>query len=166
MANDPYRSTDFTLTVEERIKAYYHSVTSDPKYCGFDVRPLSLLSLASISPTTPTVTWTFTVTSSLCNKDGNLHGGASSTIFDNLTSTALFTIGKPGFWDNLGVTRFLAVSYFRPIPQGTQVVLECEVVAAGKRMAQVRGTMRNDEGKVCASCLHEKVQTGGPSASL
>jgi acyl-coenzyme A thioesterase 13 len=165
MANDPYRSTDFSLSVPGRINAYYASVTADSSYSGFDVHPLSLCTISSISPTTSTVTWSFTVPPSLCNKDGNLHGGAASTIFDNLSSTALFTIGRPGYWDNLGVTRFLAVSYFRPIPVGTKVMLECEVVSAGRRMAQVRGTMRCD-GKVCASCLHEKVQAGSPSSSL
>ena len=166
MANDPYRSTGFSLPLSERIKAYYASITADSHYHGFDVHPLSLCSLSSISPTTSTVTWTFTADSSLCNKDGSLHGGAASAIFDNLSSTALFTIGKPGFWDNLGLTRFLAVSYFRPIPEGTEVMLECEVVSAGRRMAQVRGTMRNQEGKVCASCLHEKFQVRSLSSSL
>ncbi|KAE9364534.1 Thioesterase/thiol ester dehydrase-isomerase [Stipitochalara longipes BDJ] len=166
MANDAYRSTDFSLTIEERIKAYYLAVTADPSHSGFDVHPISLCTLTSISPTTQSTTWAFTVPSSLCNKDGNLHGGAASTIFDNLTSTALFTIGRPGFWDNLGVTRFLAVSYFRSVPQGTEVMLECEVVSAGRRMAQVRGAMRNGEGKVCATCLHEKVQAESPSATL
>jgi acyl-coenzyme A thioesterase 13 len=166
MANDPYRSTDFSLPLPDRIKAYYASVTMDPSYQGFDVAPLSLVTLLSISPATSTVTYAFTVPSSLCNKDTNLHGGATSTIFDNLSSTALFTISKPGFWDNLGVTRFLAVSFFRPLKQGEIVELVCEVVSAGRRIAQVRGTMRNGEGKVCASCLHEKVQAGGPSASL
>ncbi|KAN0099534.1 Thioesterase/thiol ester dehydrase-isomerase [Hyaloscypha variabilis] len=139
MANDAYRSTDFSITVEERVKAYYLAVTADPSHSGFDVYPISLCTLSSISPTTQSATWNFTVPSSLCNKDGNLHGGAASTIFDNLSSTALFTIGRPGFWDNLGVTRFLAVSYFRPVPGGTEAVLECEVVSAGRRMAQVRG---------------------------
>lgn len=166
MADDPYRSTDFFIPLPDRIKSYFASVTADSQYHGFDVQPLSFCSLSSVSSTTSTVTWNFTVPSSLCNKDGNLHGGAASTIFDNLSSTALFTIGRPGFWDNLGVTRFLAVSYFRPIPEGTQVVLECEVVSAGRRMAQVRGTMRNKEGKVCASCLHEKVQAGSPDSRL
>jgi uncharacterized protein (TIGR00369 family) len=166
MANDAYRSTDFSLTVEERVKAYYLAVTADPSHSGFDVHPISLCTLSSVSPTTKSSTWTFTVTSSLCNKDGNLHGGAASTIFDNLSSTALFTIGRPGFWDNLGVTRFLAVSYFRPVPEGTEVVLECNVVSAGRRMAQVRGTTRNSEGKVRATCLHEKVQAGAPRSTL
>lgn len=58
------------------------------------------------------------------------------------------------------------MSFFRPLKQGEIVELVCEVVSAGRRIAQVRGTMRNGEGKVCASCLHEKVQAGGPSASL
>jgi uncharacterized protein (TIGR00369 family) len=166
MANDSYRSTDFSLLLLDRIKAYYASVTSDSCYQGFDVHPISLVTLSSISPSTSTITYTFTVPFSLCNKDANLHGGAASTIFDNLSSTALFTISKPGFWDNFGVTRFLAVSFFRPLKEGERVELVCEVASAGRRMAQVRGTMRNKERKACASCLHEKVQAGGPSASL
>ena len=166
MADDAYRSTNFSLSIEERIKAYHRAVTTDASFSGFDVHPISLCTLSSISPTTQSTTWTFKVRPSICNKDGNLHGGAAATIFDNLSSTALFTIGRPGFWNNLGVTRFLAVSYFRPVPEGTEVVLECEVVSAGKRMAQVRGTMSNKEGKVCASCLQEKVQASAPSSTL
>ncbi|PMD37515.1 hypothetical protein L207DRAFT_514751 [Hyaloscypha variabilis F] len=139
MANDAYRSTDFSITVEERVKAYYLAVTADPSHSGFDVHPISLCTLSSISPTTQSATWNFTVPSSLCSRTGICMERRASTIFDNLSSTALFTIGRPGFWDNLGVTRFLAVSYFRPVPEGTEVVLECEVVSAGRRMAQVRG---------------------------
>ena len=163
MANDAYRSTDFSLTVEERIKAYYQSVTNDSCFQGFDVRPLQQVNLISVSPETQTVTWEFTVPPFLCNKDGNLHGGAASTIFDNLSSTAQYTISRPGFWHNLGVTRTLVVSFFRPMPVGTNVVLICEVVAAGKRLAQVKATMKTKDGKVCASCFHEKVTAGTPS---
>jgi hypothetical protein len=43
------------------------------------------------------------------------------------------------------------------------VVLVCEVVAGEKRITQVKACMRTQEGKVCATCLHEKVQGGNPN---
>ena len=38
--------------------------------------------------------------------------------------------------------------------------------AAVEGTAQVPGTSRNVEGKVCANCLNEKIQAGVPSSSL
>ena len=85
-----------------------------------------------------TTRFRFHVQDVMCNEDGHLHSGAASTIFDNLSSTALFTVGRRGFWDNLGVSRLLSVVFHRPLPLNTPVVLLCWVVSAGKRLTHLR----------------------------
>ncbi|OJZ80160.1 hypothetical protein ASPFODRAFT_708753 [Aspergillus luchuensis CBS 106.47] len=105
MAPDAYRMTDFGLSLEERIRFYQASVVADPKYSGFDTQMLRVLEYVRAHAETKTTMFQFEVADFMCNKDGVLHGGAGSTMFDNISSTSLFTIGKPGYWDNLGVSR-------------------------------------------------------------
>ena len=157
MAMDAYTSTDFGLSLEERVRAYMRSVTEDLAYQGFDTRPLQQAKFIGSDVSLRQTVVEFKVEQFLCNKDGNLHGGAVSTIFDNLSSTSLFTIGKPGFWDNLGTSRSINVIFHKALPRGSEVRVVCNVVAAGKRMATVRALMYNANGDGCASCTHEKV---------
>jgi acyl-coenzyme A thioesterase PaaI-like protein len=50
------------------------------------------------------------------------------------------------------------VTYLRPIPEGEKVLVECEVVHAGKRLCSLKGTMkRESDGAVLAICEHGKV---------
>lgn len=89
---------------------------------------------------------------------GNLHGGCTATLFDVCTTVALAPIAKPGFWAYAGVTRTLQVTYLRPMAQGDVVLIECEVVHAGKRLCTIKGTMkRKSDGAITATCEHGKV---------
>jgi acyl-coenzyme A thioesterase 13 len=55
------------------------------------------------------------------------------------------------------VTRTLNVTFLRPAPEGTKVLIESEVVHAGKRLCALRGVMkREDNGAVIAVCEHGK----------
>lgn len=92
----------------------------------------------------------------LCNKGGNLHGGAAATLLDSLTSTALLTIAKPGFLDAGHVSRNLNTTYLRPLPSGTKCTVECNVVAAGKNTAMVKGVIKTLDGKIAVFCAHDK----------
>lgn len=105
---------------------------------------------------TQSAQFTFVVEPSFCNKGGNLHGGIATTLFDNLTTLALLTIAKPGYWDTFGVSRTLTVSFLRPLPANSKVLVDCEVVAAGKRMVNIMGTMKTADGKICVTCVHDK----------
>jgi acyl-coenzyme A thioesterase 13 len=99
------------------------------------------------------------VPKSLCNAGSNLHGGAVALIFDILTSIAVGTVAREGFWDQGHVSRTLNCSYVRPAPEGTELVIETEVVSLGKSLAMLRGTMRRkDNGKICYTCEHHKVK--------
>lgn len=161
MANDPFRSTDFSLSIPDRISAYFRAVTTSDEYHGFETFPLQQVQFLSYSEQSQQTVYSLAVPTALCNKDSNLHGGAASTLLDNLSSTALFTISKAGFWDNLGVSRSLHVIFHRPIPAGSKIRVVCSVAGAGRRMATVKAEMIMDEGEaagsLCTSCVHEKV---------
>jgi len=121
---------------------------------------------AEISPkdrNTGTAVFALTVDHTLCNAGGNLHGGAVALIFDMCTSMTIGVVSREGFWDTGHVTRTLNCSYLRPAPQGTEVLVECEVIHLGKQLAQLRGIIkRKEDGAVCYTCEHGKVKVEFP----
>jgi len=143
---DSRNLTDLSVALDDRMQALLASLIHDPQYNGFGTIGIEGLELLSVSQETQSVRYAFTVVPLLCNKAGNLHGGAATTIFDTLTTSALLTIAKPGHWDTLGVSRALTVISLRTLPLGTKVFLGCEVVAAGKNMANLKGTMKTTDG--------------------
>lgn len=72
----------------------------------------------------------------MCNRMGNLHGGAAATIFDMCTTIAAAPLAKEGFWDFGGVSRTLSVTYMRPVPVNIKVLVECTVMQIGKRLGE------------------------------
>ena len=153
---------DPSLSLEERMRALLLYLVEDPQSMDFCTTGSGGVELLSANQDTKSVYYMFTVVPKLCNKTGFLHGGAASTLLDTLTSTALLTIAKPGYWETLGVSRTLTVTFLRPLPQGTKVFVDCEVVAVGKSMANLKGTMRNADGKICITCIHDKATVAGP----
>lgn len=121
---------------------------------------LPYLTLSSTNPSAPhpSITLAFTVQPEHCNRLQNLHGGCCATLFDFSTTLPLLLVNRPGFWQFLGVSRSLNVTYLRPVPAGTEVLLHCEIVSLGKRMASLRGTMKKkSDGSILATCAHDKV---------
>lgn len=47
-----------------------------------------------------------------------------------------------------------------------KVIVECEVVAAGKNTALVRGDIKTLDGKTCVSCVHDKAVFKSTAAKL
>ncbi|KAF2835438.1 hypothetical protein M501DRAFT_988961 [Patellaria atrata CBS 101060] len=135
----------------------------DPDYNGHDKCLVGALSLDSvtISPSdrnNVSSRWKLHVTPALCNLSGNLHGGAVALIFDMCTSMTIIPVTREGFWDTGHVTRSLNCTYLRAAPEGTRLVVECELVSIGKRTALLRGIMkREDDGKICFTCDHDRV---------
>ncbi|KAK2608954.1 hypothetical protein QQS21_002530 [Conoideocrella luteorostrata] len=116
------------------------------------------LEVTSADPSTPaSVTFSFTCLEEHCNRLENLHGGAAATLFDLCTTIPLVLISKPGFWQYLGVTRNLNVTYFRPVPKGEEVIIETEALQVGKRLATLKGVMRRKrDGEIVSICEHLK----------
>ena len=120
------------------------------------------LKLISSDPSLPhpKTFFRYTVQPQHCNRLGNLHGGCIATLFDYCTTMPLALVSKPGFWYYLGVSRNINTTYLRPIPVGTEIFIECEVVAIGKRLASLSGKMRRAvDGALLATCEHGKVNT-------
>jgi acyl-coenzyme A thioesterase 13 len=107
----------------------------------------------------PGAVFTYVVQPRHSNRLGNLHGGAAATLFDFCTTLPLALIAAPGFWQLLGVSRTLAVTYLRPAPIGSTVTIEVECVAVGKRLASLRGVMKDEKGRVVATAEHGKFNT-------
>ena len=102
---------------------------------GHDVAFLRAFKIHSASYVpTARVTIRFTVTPSMCNAMGNLHGGATATIFDNSTTLPVALMGKDGFWEIGGVSRTLNVVYLAPASAGEEIEVVGELVSIGKRL--------------------------------
>ena len=87
---------------------------------------------ASETPNTRVVS-RLTVTQSMCNPAGTLHGGAICTLFDVCTTAALATARK---WENPGVTRTISTTCLAPAFPGQEIEVEAEVLQIGKKMGE------------------------------
>jgi hypothetical protein len=68
MADDTYRSTDFSLTIPERIQAYFRSCKDAEQYEGFETHPSQQATLVPHSEALQQVVYRLIVPNSLCNK--------------------------------------------------------------------------------------------------
>ena len=87
---------------------------------------------ASDTPNTRVVS-RLTVTHSMCNPVGTLHGGAICTLVDVCTTVAMATARK---WETPGVTRTLSTTCLVPVFPGEQIEVEGEVLHIGKKMGE------------------------------
>ncbi len=148
------------LSPEERINTLLTLGEPDEKRLTsqFVEAQCKLKSVTLLSATTAKAVFTFNVTRFYCNGSGNLHGGAAAMMYDLCTSLTLMSIGNADFWINGGVSRVLTVNYLRPAPEGTELELEAEVVAAGRNLAMLRGVLRRaSDGVPVSTCEHNKV---------
>ena len=141
-------------TIEERTRTSIQMQIQSEDWAS---RTMSECTFISCSPTTNTLILELTIAPFLGNMGSNLHGGAASTILDNATSTALHVFARPEVGNFGAVSRTLTVTYLRPVPVGTRVRVESEVVTHGKTMANIRGAIITLDGKVCVTCTHDKV---------
>lgn len=60
-------------------------------------------------------------------------------------------------WLNGGVSRSISTTYLRPAPEGTKLLMECEIVQMGRTTAMLRGILkRESDGAVISTCEHDK----------
>lgn len=61
-----------------------------------------------------------------------------------------------------GVSRVLDVKYLRGVKVGERVTIECEVVHVGGKAAALRGVIKDEQGRVCSTCEHDKTNIDPP----
>ncbi|KAF4996276.1 hypothetical protein FDECE_12520 [Fusarium decemcellulare] len=105
----------------------------------------------------------------LLNRLGNVHGGAVALIYDMCTTMCTAPIARKGFWQFGGVSRSLAVTYLRPVKADMEILIECEVLQIGTRLATIRGQMRDRlTGNLLSVAEHHKasIEFAEPKAKV
>lgn len=101
------------------------------------------------------------------NAGGTLHGGAAALVLDVFTSSAIVPleshdIHKEGFNPPGGVTRSMNITYLRPLFLPATVLVESEVLQAGRSATIVRGSIcSSDRKQKYMVCEHHKYAIGG-----
>lgn len=142
--------------MEDRVRAIMRFFGEYPDYHGFDSSSLKETTFISADNAAQSVEFEVNIAPELCNKMGNLHGGAAATILDMLTSTALAHVSRPGFIDQGHVSRTLSCSYLRPVPMHSRVRVSARVAAAGRNTANLTGEIKSMDGKILVGCVHDK----------
>ncbi|KAI9041040.1 PaaI family thioesterase [Aspergillus affinis] len=146
---------------EQSVYEYSNRISWDDDQEHWDLDPSSNIRFESATRGPPArVSFLFTVSPKLCNLIGNLHGGCAATLIDVLSTCILLGVSSPGHFGLGGVSRHLKVTYLRPVPQGTDARLVCEIVHVGRRLAFMKAEIsRADTGALCIVGEHEKANT-------
>jgi acyl-coenzyme A thioesterase 13 len=155
LQKDAYQNPDFDIPMKDRVQRLIDAIAHDPDYCGPDTVAHRAGNITLTHASAGRTEYTMTVTAEHCNKGKNMHGGMACIVLDNLTSTALLTLAKPGFLDAGHVSRTITMSYLRPVPLGAECTVVCEAVQAGRNTANLKGEIRVN-GKTCITCVHDK----------
>lgn len=113
---------------------------------------------ATVAPGTATAVFEMKAAPEFTSSMGNLHGGAVALILDTCTSICAAPLAQEGsVWVFGGVSRTLSITYLRPIPESTNLVIECQVLQQGSRLSALRGEIRQKEdGRLLAVAEHNK----------
>ncbi|KAB8073795.1 HotDog domain-containing protein [Aspergillus leporis] len=159
----PIRAPDRKLDEFEDLVYHYSNgmnMPDDEERWDIDVTACNLRFESATQGPPARVSFLFKVIPKICNAMGTLHGGCAATLIDNLSTTILLGVSKPGQFSMGGVSRNLRVTYLRPVPRDLEVRLVCEVIHMGKRLALLRAEIsRADTGDVCVVGEHEKANT-------
>ena len=163
-------ATDEDEGAKKRIEAFISGYVKAMPASNFDIpfaKAVKVISAkADIEPdSVARVTFSCAIPAVYVNNPGSgreIHGGAIATFLDATTGAAL--MASKSYWGP-GVTRNMNITYFRPLREGDQVVIEAEVIQIAKRLATIQGVMkRQSDGVVLAMCLHEKFNPDNPGS--
>ena len=118
---------------------------------------VEVIAAKKLSASTARATFRFPVQHEYLNPAQGLQGGFQAAFFDVATTWTLDPIRKPGFWYLLGTTRSLNVTFLRPAQEGEVLLMECEIVHAGKRLCLIKGVLlRERDRAIISTCEHNK----------
>ncbi|KAF2724961.1 hypothetical protein K431DRAFT_281434 [Polychaeton citri CBS 116435] len=146
-----------------RVDAYRNAYLSSVPTKNFDYslwRDVVIVSASQSSVTMAKAKFKLTFPHTFGNREGYIHGGATATLLDGLTSAVLSIIARSNFWQNHNDSRNLAVTFFKTVQEGEEVIIDCQIDHAGRRLAAIRGVMKSvRDGETIAVCLNDKVNT-------
>jgi len=113
--------------------------------------------VSATGPPRVTATFELDITPAFSNRMGNMHGGAIALVFDMCTTMCAAPLARRDFWWFGGVSRTLSITYLRPVKVGVVVLIECEVLQMGERLATIRGMMKDkSDGRILCVAEHNK----------
>lgn len=121
---------------------------------------LRLIDASKRPNNTAIASFSLVVVPEVCNRTGMMHGGAVSMAIDMATTLAQAPLAAPGYWEFGGVSRTLSVTYLRPIPKDTEILIVCEVVQMGRALGEsddAHGAARTTQLTCMAVTIHAKV---------
>ncbi|KAH7187683.1 HotDog domain-containing protein [Fusarium oxysporum] len=101
------------------------------------------LRLVSVSCTADHATAVFSLIRGqyLTNCIGSIYGGTVALIYDMCITMCTAPLAREGFWEFRGVSRNLSITYLRPAKPDMDIIVICEVLHIGARVATIRGEM-------------------------
>ncbi|KJH46762.1 hypothetical protein DICVIV_07178 [Dictyocaulus viviparus] len=135
------------------------------QYLGMCMKAKNFMEIAGtmrlISASEGRIRVEFDVTPRMTNPSGTLHGGCTATLIDILTTGACLTTLR----QLPGVSVDLHVTYLGAVKEGETVVLDAEVIRAGKTLAFTKADLfLKSTNKIVATGLHTKAFTAVKSA--
>jgi len=85
------------------------------------------------------LTLEYTIREEMGNAMGNLHGGVSAGIIDDLIGTTVYSLGEPQFYATIN----LHIDYFSAVKIGEKVIAESNIVKKGKQLINVECSIWN-----------------------
>lgn len=104
------------------------------------------------SPSNKELQFQFSVTPSMCNVFGSLHGGCTATLGDVFTTIHLWSL----FPESKHVSIDLSVNYYRAVTVNTALLCTTRVLKSGKRIAFTEFEFANEKLEVVAKGFHNK----------
>ncbi len=72
----------------------------------------------------------YTVRNEMTNAMGNLHGGVTSGIVDDILGATVFSLGEPHFYATIN----LSIDYLSAVKEGEVVIAHSEVIKQGRQL--------------------------------
>jgi uncharacterized protein (TIGR00369 family) len=98
----------------------------------------------------------------MTNPVGNLHGGMSAMICDEICGLAFYSLGMETYYTTVN----LMIDYLYSAPLGSRIKATGKVLRAGKRISNTECYIYNEKGVILVHAKSNLVNTGNPVFEL